>query len=258
MLEELQKLKKLQKCDALIYQREDELDTLPEENDSLERRIKEMENKITELRNGVSIQDEERKKREDILNRGEDKLKGITGKQSAIRNKDEYNALLREIDNIKRFNKEIEEEIAEIGREVDLKSQELGLVEQDNLKKIGEFKHKLADNLKRMKTLENDIEKMYDERDKVAAAIRPAILRKYERILESSKTGKAIAEVDNYICHGCNMTLPPQLYNNVLKSERIETCPNCQCILLPAENRKNDKKGPVIREASEQPAEDEE
>jgi len=258
VLEELQKLKKLQKCDAQIFQREDELDALPEENESLEKQIREMENKIAELRNGVSIQEEERKKREDILSRGEDKLKGITGKQSAIRNKDEYNALLREIDNIKRFNKEIEEEISEIGREVDLKSQELGLVEQENIKKIAESKHKLNDNLKRMKTIENDIEKMYDERDKLTGAIRPAILRKYERILESSKTGKAIAEVDNYICRGCNMTLPPQLYNNVLKSERMETCPNCQCILLPSENRKNEKKGPVIRETMDPPAEDEE
>jgi len=258
VLEELQKLKKLQKCDAQIYQREEELDTLPEQNESLEKQIREMENKITELRNGVAIQEEERKKREEILSRGEDKLKGITGKQSAIRNKDEYNALLREIDNIKRFNKEIEEEISEVGREIDLKSQELNLVEQDNIKKVVECKHRLAENVKRMKTLESDIEKMYDERDKVAGAIRPAILRKYERIFESSKTGKAIAEVDNYICRGCNMTLPPQLYNNVLKSERIETCPNCQCILLPAENRKNDKKGPVIRETEEHPADDEE
>lgn len=258
MLEELKKLKKLQKCDEQIFQKETTLDALPEENERLEQQIRELGNKLTDLRGGVSLHEDERRKREDILSRGEEKLKGITGKQSAIRNKEEYNALLREIDNIKRFNKEISEEVSEIDREIEIKKQELGLIEQENLKKIQEAKQKLAKNLEQMKSIESEVEKKYQERDKLAATIRPAILRKYERILESSSNGRVIAETENYLCHGCNMTLPPQLYNNVLKAERIETCPNCQCILIPTEGRKADKKGaPVVRDTAERPSEEE-
>lgn len=259
MIEELRKLKKLQAYDEQIYRREEELDALPEENAALEARIAEMEGKLAELRNGIAMQQEEIRKRADILARGEEKLKTITGKQAAIRNKEEYNALLREIDNIKRFNKEIEEESAELAREMEIRAQELKLVEEEHLAKIAECRQKLNENKKRMTLLEREIEKMYEERDKLTAGIRPVVLRKYERILESSPSGRAIAEAEKYLCRGCNMTLPPQLYHNVLKSERIETCPNCQCILIPPENRRGEKekKGPVIHDTTaERPAEE--
>ncbi len=252
MIEELRKLKKLQAYDEQIYRREEELDALPEENAALEARIAEMEGKLTELRNGIALQQEEIRKRTEIVARGEEKLKAITGKQSAIRNKDEYNALLREIDNIKRFNKEVEEEAGEITREMEIRAQELKLVEEEHLAKIAECRQKLNENRKRIASLEREIEKMYEDRDKLTAGIRPAVLRKYERILESSSSGKAIAEADKYLCRGCNMTLPPQLYHNVLKAERIETCPNCQCILIPSESRRSEKekKEPVIRDTT--------
>lgn len=236
MLEELKKLEKLQKFDSLIFSKEDEMESLPENNDFLEGRISEIENKIKELSNAIAIQEEEKRKRSDILSKGEDKLRSITGKQSAIRNKEEYNALLREIDNIKRFNKELEEEIAEINREIEVKFAELQLIETESNNKIAEYKAKMEENGSRFNLLESEIEKIYIERNKLSQEIKQVILRKYERILENSPVGKAIAQAENYICKGCNMTLPPQLYNNVLKSEKIEMCPNCQVILVPSEN----------------------
>lgn|GEM_PF-771827 len=250
MLEELRKLKKLQFCDEQIYRREEELDALPEERESLEALIKEMEDRVNELRNGVAMQQEELRKRNDILIRGEEKLKAITGKQSAIRNKEEYNALLREIDNIKRFNKEIEEEISEIGHEMEIKIQELKLAEEEHLKKIAGYRQRLDENKKRATQLEREIDRMYDERDKIAAGIPRALLRKYERIIEHADGGRALAEASDYVCRGCNMTLPPQLYHDVLKAEKatvfrmeaIRTCPHCQRILVPPENSQDKQK----------------
>ena len=241
MLKELKKLEELQKFDSLIFQKEEELDHLPEENEKLKGNIVEMEDKLKELNNSISIQEEERKKREEILKKGEDKLKTITGKQSAIRNKEEYNSLLREIDNIKRFNRELEEEINEINREIEIKLEELNLIEEDSKKKIIEHKSKMEDNDSRIENLEKEIDDIFEKRDKVAENIRPAIRRKYERILENSPNGHAVATAKDYICSGCNMTLPPQLFNNVLKSEKIEMCPNCQRILLPDESYLQDK-----------------
>ncbi len=236
MLEELRKLKDLQKIDSLIFSREDELDSLPEENDLLRDKIDGMQSKVNELKNGISIQEEEKSKRSEILHKGEDKLKSITGKQSAIRNKDEYNTLLREIDNIKRFNKELDEEINQINREIEIKNEELKTIEEECSKKTTEYEKKIKENLSRISQLETEIDAIYEDRDKVASKIKPIVLRKYERILQSSASGRAIALAEDYICKGCNMTLPPQLFNNILKADKIEMCPNCQCILLPPDN----------------------
>ena len=114
MLEELKKLEALQVIDSQIFNLEEELDALPDKNESLENEITEKENKISELKNAIELQATEKEKRDEILKKGEEKLKTITGKQSAIRNKEEYNALLREIDNTKRFNRDLIDEINEI------------------------------------------------------------------------------------------------------------------------------------------------
>ncbi len=233
MLNELKKLKDLQILDIQIFEKEETLDSIPEQNENLNEQIEEMENKLKELRNSIAIQDEERQKRVEILNKGEDKLKGITGKQSAIRNKEEYGALLREIDNIKRFNRDLSDEIKDIEREIEFKNEELKAIEDETVQKIADYRKKIEENIKTMETLDSDLEKMYENREALAEKIRPAVFRKYQRILESSANGKAIADAQNKICMGCNMTLPPELFNMVLRSERIEVCPNCQCILIP-------------------------
>lgn len=245
MLEELKKLKDLQLVDSEIFNLEEELDNLPEKNEKLLSQIEDMEGKLKELRNAIGIQMEEKQKREDILKKGEDKLKNITGKQqSAIRNKEEYNSLLREIDNIKRFNRDISDEVAEIDKEVGFKTTELQLIESESLENIKEFKTIIANNEKRMVNLEKDLEKKYRDREKIAEKIRPVVARKYQRIFDSSLNGKAIALVEERVCLGCNMTLPPELYNLVLRSKRIEICPNCQCILVPSEKAEIKKEEP--------------
>ena len=242
MLDELKKLKDLQFIDSQVFDLEEELDSLPEQNELLNAKITEMEGKLKELRSAIAIQLEEKQKRDDILKKGEDKLKTITGKQSAIRNKDEYNALLREIDNIKRFNRDLSDEIAEIDKEIEFKNNELKLIEEETVKKIEENRKKMSENEKRVKELDNTLEEISEKREKLIQNIRPAVYRKYQRIFESSPNGKAIALAEDRVCHGCNMTLPPELFNMVLRATRIEVCPNCQCILIPV--KKENKETP--------------
>ena len=236
LLEELKKLVNLQAVDSEIFKLEEELDTLPDSNDALEEQIVEKENKIKELKNAIDIQVDEKEKRDEIYKKGEEKLKTITGKQSAIRNKEEYNALLREIDNIKRFNRDLSDEIAEISREIEAKTEELNVTNEQFSREIEGFKKQIAVNTKRMEELDKTIDKLYDEREKLSKNIRPAVYNKYQRILDNSTNGKAIAMAEHRVCLGCNMTLPPELYNMVLRAVRIEVCPNCQCILIPGEN----------------------
>ena len=242
LLEELKKLVNLQAVDSEIFKLEEELDTLPDSNDALEDQIVEKENKIKELKNAIDIQVDEKEKRDEIYKKGEEKLKTITGKQSAIRNKEEYNALLREIDNIKRFNRDLSDEIAEISREIEAKTEELNITDEQFSREIEGFKKQIAANTKRMEELDKTIDKLYDEREKLSKNIRPAVYNKYQRILDNSTNGKAIAMAEHRVCLGCNMTLPPELYNMVLRAVRIEVCPNCQCILIPSDNHSDHSK----------------
>ncbi len=60
--------------------------------------------------------------------------------------------------------------------------------------------------------------------------LKPDLLRRYEMI-KGRRNGIAVVSARNSICSGCNMNLPPQLYNELQRSEELICCPNCNRII---------------------------
>jgi predicted nucleic acid-binding Zn-ribbon protein len=53
------------------------------------------------------------------------------------------------------------------------------------------------------------------------------------------KRGTGVVPVQNGICKGCNMRLPPQLQNILRSGATIESCPSCQRLIYAAELMKD-------------------
>ena len=60
--------------------------------------------------------------------------------------------------------------------------------------------------------------------------IDPKLLKKFS-IVKEMVSGRAIAEVKDAVCLGCNMKIPPQTYNELQRTDRLECCPHCQRII---------------------------
>jgi predicted nucleic acid-binding Zn-ribbon protein len=56
------------------------------------------------------------------------------------------------------------------------------------------------------------------------------LITRYELIF-ARRGGTAVVEATGGICHGCYMNIPPQLWNEIIKSEKVNLCPSCQRIL---------------------------
>jgi predicted nucleic acid-binding Zn-ribbon protein len=68
------------------------------------------------------------------------------------------------------------------------------------------------------------------ERAEYASQIPPNVLKRYDQI-RAKRAGVALAAVGGGRCLACNMGLPPQLYNTVIRGETIEICPSCNRII---------------------------
>lgn len=68
-------------------------------------------------------------------------------------------------------------------------------------------------------------------RQSITSRIRADVLRMYMMVF--TRRGNGVAEITNGVCRGCHISLPPQLYNQILRAERVHQCPNCQRILMP-------------------------
>jgi len=162
-----------------------------------------------------------------------------------------------ELENITRSETNMKEiktnkEFQAVGREITAARKQVTDIEELLLQKIGqidELTAELATKKSRLEELvENssqhvaakqaEIDKIQSEidadvvrRESVVKGI-PASLVKRFTILREQRRGQALAIARDGYCVGCNMQLPPQLYNSLYKYEEIMTCPHCQRILI--------------------------
>jgi len=80
-------------------------------------------------------------------------------------------------------------------------------------------------------TLQKTIDIATAKRDAIVKELSSNLVRRYTQ-LRDQRRGQALAEARDGSCMGCNMQLPPQLYNMLFKGDEMYFCPHCQRILV--------------------------
>lgn len=162
-----------------------------------------------------------------------------------------------ELENITRSETNMKEiktnkEFQAVGREITAARKQVTDIEELLLQKISQIEElsgelaakksrcdELAENsAQRVVTKQAEIDKVQSEidadierRENVTKGLPAGLVKKFT-ILREQRRGKALAIARDGYCMGCNMQLPPQLYNNLYKYEELLACPHCQRILI--------------------------
>ncbi|HZI08384.1 MAG TPA: C4-type zinc ribbon domain-containing protein, partial [Archangium sp.] len=146
----------------------------------------------------------------------------------------EYSALAREIDIAKKANQTMSEELVELSKTlgaareaVKAKEAEFTTRQQALSGKMTELRGKLAEAEAQVKELEG-------KRAGVSAAVDANLLRRYETV-RKKKLPALVGVVFGGTCQGCNMNVPPQMYNNLRVSLGTDVCPSCHRIIYAVE-----------------------
>ena len=127
---------------------------------------------------------------------------------------DEELGLLQRVDDLKRQEKALEEELAGA-------KQELERLQQDVAQQAARYDEHAAQ-------LQRQAEQLRGQTDQEA-------LRSYER-LTRSRPGSALVEVKARVCHGCYTTLTKQQENLLMRGADIVYCDTCGRMLMLAED----------------------
>ncbi len=120
------------------------------------------------------------------------------------------------------------ERIEEAENEIVMKRDEYKQISDDikNEKEI--IKQKSKDGSKKLSRLEKDW-------SNISKVIEPELLKKFIKVKEKAG-GVAIAAVNDAVCQGCNMNIPPQMYNELQRFDSLKICPHCQRIVYCKKN----------------------
>lgn len=153
---------------------------------------------------------------------------------NSVKKNEEYQALLHEIDQLKKQIGVHEERIIQILMDLDTAKERL---EEDRKRIAEEVKgvdqqaaevdQELSEAVKHREDLEGRRGPLLEKAD-------PELLRRYQRISQSKADGKAIVPLNGEVCGGCHMHERAQVVNEVLAGG-IHACQHCGRLLYNAD-----------------------
>ncbi len=246
MREEIANLIRLQEIDLKILEIERRKNELPDSLRQAEEALREKKGRFEELSRRLEELILKRRTEEEELEEEYQRLRKTQTRLMQIRGSREYQALLREIEEIKKANKQREENLLKL------------MEEQENLKKEEEVLRQEIEELEKRVAEERahyeaqcqklDQEKAgyLKEREALARAVPQNLLSRYEFIRER-RGGLAIVAVENGTCEGCHMHIPPQLFNELQRDDRYYECPLCRRLIyykkiyFPEDSKESEK-----------------
>lgn len=150
---------------------------------------------------------------------------------SRIRNEKELAAARRELDALKEESTQVEEELIGVLEQVEQAAATVRDLESE-LAKLSEALETEGRQLRqRVQELSGEIAREEAARVDLANSVESELRQKYEMIF-SRRGGVAVVEIRDGTCQGCHMNVPPQLFNEIQKNQRVILCPSCQRMLF--------------------------
>jgi uncharacterized protein len=195
-----------------------------------QRFIQERKEEIDALTAACAAREKVRHDKDKLLRDETQKATDKRMRMNRIKNIKELQALQREIDQIRQANGEAEEELLNLMVEIDGLKAEIRDKQETLLAAQQDWQQKQEALQAQIAAIDQAVEKASMRRQSIAQAIDAGLMSRYQLIF-SRRGGTAVVEVTGGICQGCYMNIPPQLWNEIIRSDKVNLCPSCQRIL---------------------------
>ena len=167
-----------------------------------------------------------------------DNIEKAESRLPEIKTQKEYLAVLKEVDIAKKQGKDLQDKLdnsdsafATLKEDRQEKQQELDALQESNDSRAAEINTELA-------KIDSALVSEDRKREGLAKKVPDNVRKTYELLLVRRK-GSALVEARKGTCLGCNMHLPPQFFNSMLKKQGIDSCPHCNRLLYVMPFEKN-------------------
>ena len=231
MREQIEDLVKLQQIETETVRIKSALNDVSKMLDDLDSGVKIFEQTIEEQERIINELKKQYRDHESDIQLNLEKEQKIQAKLRSVKNNKEYQALLKEIEDVRRKNSEIEDEMIDFLDRMDI-TEKIITTKKDEYINIFEDAKSEKESIKQnAEARKKRLAELDMEGAEVSRLIDSELLKRYLIIKEQSPGGLAVVLVKDAVCHGCNVNIPPQLYNELFRCDSLRFCPNCQRII---------------------------
>jgi uncharacterized protein len=150
-------------------------------------------------------------------------------KLSRSRNERESNAAQRELEELRKLQRDREDESTKLSTLSEAARKTIEETEAAQKKISDDLGGRESDISKRLLDAMQERDAKIAERTRLAEAVPAMTLRRYEQVRK--RKGNAIAKTIDGTCLSCHMRLPPMLFQKLMRGDAFEQCPSCNRIL---------------------------
>lgn len=229
--EQIATLVKLQEIEIEISSIKKQLNTVDQRIEEVDKKLMDFNHTIEEQKSLINELNEKYRSYESDLQMHLDSIKKSEAKLTSVKTNKEYQSSLKEIDDLKRMNSKLEDDMIEFLDRIEeaeslLKTKTAEFSElESQLKTEKEIIQKEAEEGSlRLGNLEAEWET-------ISGNIEAAMLATYNQIKENHANKIGIVAVKDAVCQGCHMNIPPQMYNELQRGDSLKRCPICERII---------------------------
>lgn len=228
--QDLLNLLQLQDRDVKIRRLEAELAQKPLDIEALKNGLSEHRKRLEAARENVKKRTTEKNSLEGDLESRLQNIQKLDGQSSQVKTNEEYRAMMKEIESLKKGNIPLEDKILEAMEKVE-EEKKIVAQEEQHLKqeeaKVAEQERVIKGEIEAIRALRETIVK---EREGLIAGVRADLLERYNLTFEN-KEDAAIVVIEHGACGGCHMAITPQIMTEVKRRHDLVLCENCARIL---------------------------
>jgi predicted nucleic acid-binding Zn-ribbon protein len=216
----------IQDHDLRIMKFEKELADIPRRKTAMDTLLDEHRQAVAHAKDEAKSRQAEIKKSELEIESAREKIRKFREQQMQLKSNKEFKAMEDEVAAVEKGIRKIEDATLDIMEKVDaaqrlVREREAALkTEEDGVKR------EIAAIEQRAQELKGELDRVRENRGKLAAGAEAGRLRHYERLF-ANKRDKVLVAVENGICGGCHMKLPPYVCHEARKHADVVVCDFC-------------------------------
>jgi predicted nucleic acid-binding Zn-ribbon protein len=160
-----------------------------------------------------------------------DAIKKSEAKLSSVKTNKEYQAFLKEIDDIKVKNSKLEDDMIEFLDRIEEAENTLNAKKAEYSELQTRLNNEKETIQKETEEGKRRLEILDAQLKTVAAGIDAGLLATYNKVKALQSNAIGIVAVTDAVCQGCNMNIPPQMYNELQRGDSLKRCPICDRII---------------------------
>lgn len=215
-----------------------EKDELAQKTDAIPQRIQELDTEkgqfLKELEDHTAQLEELRKKYRDMemeVQLNGDNIAKSDARLRIVKTNKEYQAILKEIEEFHKTNSKIEDEMLACLEEIET-AKEIAATRKADYKQFeGRVKNERDDLEKETEDINLRMDAITKRYEEVLKDVDAGYLNRFNMIFAHKQDHVAVAPAIGAVCMGCNMNIPPQMYNELQREDKLRMCPHCQRII---------------------------